>query len=99
MVQVGSHYHFFETNPVLGFDRESAYGKRLDLPPGTRRHFPPGETRDVVLVPIGGDGVVRSFYGAVNGPIDECTPSEALDRLRERVHEPIAGPPDTDGGE
>lgn len=97
IVQVGSHYHFFETNPVLGFDRTAAYGKRLDMPPGKRQHFPPGETREAVLIPIEGDGIVRSFYGVVNDSIEAYTPEEALDRLQDRIHEPLADPPAEDG--
>jgi urease subunit beta len=59
-VQVGSHYHFFETNPGLIFDREMARGMRLDIAAGTAVRFEPGQKRDVTLVPLSG---VRTVYG------------------------------------
>lgn len=93
IVQIGSHYHFFEANPVLGFDRKAAYGKRLDLPAGDRTYFPPGETMTVTLIPIGGKRRIHSFYGAVDGRLDDYTPEEALDRLQERLYEPLADAP------
>jgi urease subunit beta len=96
IVQIGSHYHFFEANPVLSFDREAAYGMRLDVPAGDRVYFPPGERTEVSLVPIGGDRRVRSFYRVVDGRLDEYTPAEALSRLRERLHEPLASSPDAE---
>jgi urease beta subunit len=96
LVQIGSHYHFFEANPALGFDRVAAFGKRLNLPPGDRVCFPPGETMTVTLVPFGGERRVRSFYGVVEGSIDECDPHEALVRFRLRAHESIASPPEGD---
>ena len=58
-IQVGSHYHFLETNRALSFDRTAAYGRRLDIPAGTAVRFEPGETRTVTLVPIAGGRVVR----------------------------------------
>ena len=58
-IQVGSHYHFVETNRALAFDRKAAYGKRLDIPAGTAVRFEPGETKTVTLVTIGGRRVVR----------------------------------------
>lgn len=96
LVQIGSHYHFFEANPVLGFDRKIAYGMWLDKPPGTREHFPPGEVKSVNIVPIGGRQVVRSFYGVVEGDIDDYTPEEALQRLKSRVYQPLAAPPQSE---
>lgn len=93
LVQVGSHYHFFETNPALGFERERAYGRHLAIPPGDRVNFPPGETVRVQLVRFGGDRIVRSFYGVVDGAIDGLAPGAALERLRERIAEPLADPP------
>ncbi len=69
-VQVGSHYHFAEANPALLFDRESAHGRRLDIPAGTSVRFEPGISRTVTLVPIGGDRVVAGLRGAVAGPLD-----------------------------
>ena len=94
LVQVGSGYHFFEVTPELGFDRKRAYGKRLDIPAGDRVHFPPGETKRVELVGYGGDRRIRSFYGVVDGPIVGRSAEEALSRLRERTHRPLAEKPD-----
>lgn len=94
LIQIGSHYHFFETNPALGFDRTAAFGMRLDLPAGDRIDFPAGETITVTLVPFGGDRRLRSFYGVVNGSIDDTDPRAALERLRNRVYEPIAPAPE-----
>lgn len=69
-VQVGSHYHFFETNPALDFDREKARGKRLDIPAGTAVRFEPGQSRDVTLVPLSGDRVVYGFNADVMGELE-----------------------------
>jgi urease subunit beta len=69
-IQVGSHYHFFETNPALRFDRAAARGMRLDIPAGTAVRFEPGQTREVQLVAFGGDRIVHGFRGALNGPLD-----------------------------
>jgi urease beta subunit len=60
-VQVGSHYHFYETNPALSFDREKANGYRLDIPAGTAVRFEPGQRREVRLVPYRGDRCIRGF--------------------------------------
>ena len=62
-VQVGSHYHFAETNPALDFDREAAKGRRLDIPAGTAVRFEPGQTRAVALIPYGGARRVTGFRG------------------------------------
>ena len=84
-VQVGSHYHFFEANPGLEFDRESAYGMRLDIPAGTAIRFEPGTERDVDLVAIGGRRVVRGMGGLVEGDLDDDDVRErALERAAER---------------
>ena len=69
-VQVGSHYHFAETNGALNFDRAAARGFRLDIPAGTALRFEPGQTRDVTLVKYAGGGRVFGFNGAVNGPLE-----------------------------
>jgi urease beta subunit len=69
-VQVGSHYHFAETNPALLFDRAAARGRRLDIAAGTSVRFEPGIARTVTLVPIGGDRVVAGLRGEVSGPLD-----------------------------
>jgi urease subunit beta len=66
-IQVGSHYHFFETNPALQFDRDKARGYRLDIPAGTAVRFEPGQTREVQLVPYAGARRVVGFRGQVNG--------------------------------
>jgi len=66
-IQVGSHYHFFETNPALKFDREKARGMRLDIPAGTATRFEPGQTRQVSLVSFGGERAVFGFRGTVMG--------------------------------
>ncbi|MEM9173467.1 MAG: urease subunit beta [Pseudomonadota bacterium] len=68
-VQVGSHYHFFETNSGLEFDREQARGWRLDIPAGTAVRFEPGQEREVTLVPICGERVIYGFNQAVMGSL------------------------------
>lgn len=68
-VQVGSHYHFAETNPALDFDREAAHGYRLDIAPGTAVRFEPGQRREVQLIPIGGARKVYGFNQAVMGDL------------------------------
>ena len=70
-VQVGSHYHFAETNTALTFDREAARGQRLDIPAGTAIRFEPGQTRSVSLVPFTGARVVQGFDGKVMGALDD----------------------------
>ena len=68
-IQVGSHFHFYETNGALAFDREKARGFRLDIPAGTAVRFEPGQTRRVTLVAYGGDRVVIGFNRMVNGAL------------------------------
>jgi urease subunit beta len=68
-VQVGSHYHFAETNPALAFDRAAALGMRLDIAAGTAVRFEPGQRREVRLIPIGGARVVFGFNGRVMGAL------------------------------
>ena len=68
-VQVGSHYHFFETNAALQFDRAAARGFRLDIPAGTAVRFEPGQTRTVTLVAYGGARRVFGFNGQINGEL------------------------------
>ena len=72
-IQVGSHYHFFETNAALHFERKTAYGCRLNIAAGTAVRFEPGQTRSVELVGLGGDRIVYGFVGAVMGPLDKKT--------------------------
>ena len=69
-VQVGSHYHFFETNPALDFDRDATRGFRLNIPAGTAVRFEPGQTREVQLVSYAGDRHVYGFRGQVMGALD-----------------------------
>lgn len=69
-VQVGSHFHFHETNSALTFDRDAARGQRLDIPAGTAIRFEPGDEREVRLVPFAGARRVFGFNGLVNGPLD-----------------------------
>ncbi|TPW31419.1 urease subunit beta [Martelella alba] len=68
-VQVGSHYHFYETNAGLDFERDKARGMRLDIPAGTAVRFEPGQTRDVTLVPFAGNRTVYGFRQQVMGKL------------------------------
>ncbi|MGN6551934.1 MAG: urease subunit beta [Pararhizobium sp.] len=68
-IQVGSHYHFFEANEGLAFDRKAARGMRLDIPAGTAVRFEPGQARDVTLVPLGGGRTVYGFQKKVMGTL------------------------------
>ena len=70
-VQVGSHYHFYETNTALDFDRETARGFRLDIPAGTAVRFEPGQAREVNLVKLAGAREVYGFNGLVNGALGD----------------------------
>lgn len=82
-IGVTSHYHFFEANPRLRFDRAAAYGRRLDVPAGTSVRFAPSERRAVRLVPLAGDRVAIGFAGLVDGPLDAPGAREtALARAR-----------------
>ena len=70
-IQVGSHYHFAETNAALRFDRQAARGFRLNIPAGTAVRFEPGQEREVELVALAGDRIVYGFTGAVMGALDK----------------------------
>lgn len=83
-IQVTSHYHFFEANKRLSFDRAVAYGKRLDLPSGSAERWQPGETRKVRLIDIGGRRRVFGFQGLVNGRLTDEQRGEALRSARNR---------------
>ncbi len=83
-VQITSHYHFFEANKRMRFDRVAAYGKRLDLPSGSAVRWDPGETKDVRLIDIGGNRRVVGFQGLVNGRLTHEQCGEALNRARDR---------------
>ncbi|EGV19220.1 urease subunit beta [Thiocapsa marina] len=69
-IQVGSHYHFYETNSALSFDREQTRGCRLDIPAGTAVRFEPGQSRTVTLIPYAGDRIVYGFNAQVMGALD-----------------------------
>ena len=81
-IQVGSHYHFYESNSFLSFDREKTKGYRLNIASGTAVRFEPGQDRDVELVAFGGDRIVYGFRGEVMGALDALTsdpsPEDAL---------------------
>jgi urease subunit gamma/beta len=81
-VQVGSHYHFIETNAVLRFDRGQAYGKRLDIPAGTAIRFEPGETKTVKLVDIAGKRVIRGGNNLASGKVSEAGRKAAMKRVK-----------------
>jgi urease subunit beta len=97
-VQVGSHYHFAETNAALEFDREAAWGHRLAVPAGTSVRFEPGMPRDVDLVPLAGNRVVPGLRGLAGGPLDAAPPPapDDLDDLASAAspdHDPDTGQP------
>jgi len=84
-IQIGSHFHFFEVNRALQFDREKAYGMHLDIPAGTGVRIEPGDTRDVTLTAYAGTRYVYGFNGLVNGGLDAGqTRIDALARMTER---------------
>ncbi|KAH7156399.1 hypothetical protein EDB81DRAFT_786940 [Dactylonectria macrodidyma] len=91
-VQVGSHYHFIETNPQLEFDRVRAYGFRLDIPAGTSVRFEPGDTKTVTLVEIGGGRVIRGGNNMATGPVDLSRADEILARLQDAGFAHAPGP-------
>lgn len=81
--QVGSHFHFFECNPALEFDRETAYGMRLNIPAGTAVRFEPGCEEDVELVAYGGNRIMNGMAGLVEGDLDdEAVKQDAIRRAR-----------------
>lgn len=79
-IQVGSHFHFFEVNRALEFDRAAAYGMRLNIPAGTAVRFEPGDMKIVPLVEIGGSGSVYGLNGLTNGPANASTKQAAVKR-------------------
>ncbi|MBW4472294.1 MAG: urease subunit beta [Stenomitos rutilans HA7619-LM2] len=82
-IQVGSHYHFFEVNRALQFDRAEAYGFRLDIPAGTAVRFEPGDTKTVALVAIGGTRQIQGLNSLVNQALDDPdAKAAALERVR-----------------
>ncbi|WLS10190.1 urease subunit gamma (plasmid) [Shinella sumterensis] len=83
-VQIGSHYHFFEVNRALDFDREAAFGMRLDIPAGTAVRFEPGQEKEVALTEFGGERVLSGLNGLTNGFAgDEDTRKRALAKARD----------------
>jgi urease subunit gamma/beta len=83
-IQVGSHYHFIETNGALKFDRGAAYGKRLDIPAGTAVRFEPGETKTVKLVDIAGKKVIRGGNNLASGKVSAAGKKAALKRVKQK---------------
>ncbi|KAI1091566.1 urease [Rostrohypoxylon terebratum] len=81
-VQVGSHYHFVETNPQLEFDRAAAYGFRLDIPAGTSVRFEPGDTKTVALVEIAGNRVIQGGNGLARGTVDLSRVADIVEKLQ-----------------
>jgi urease subunit gamma/beta len=92
-VSVTSHFHFFEANPRLDFERERAYGMRLAVPAGSSVRFGPGESHEVGLVPIGGERIAIGFAGLVDGPLD--APGAKEEALRRAAACGYLGVPDT----
>nr|WP_034647124.1 urease subunit beta [Corynebacterium sputi] len=91
-VQVGSHYHFFEANAALDFDREAAWGMHLSIPSGLAVRFEPGNTQEVELVDFGGKRILHGFAGLVEGALDDpAVRTAALQRLPEflRSNDPL----------
>ena len=82
-VQVGSHYHFMETNASLKFDRGKAYGKRLDIPAGAAVRFEPGDTKTVHLVDIAGERIIRGGNNLGDGPANDAGRSAAMQRVHD----------------
>jgi urease beta subunit len=83
-IQVGSHFHFFEANRALRFDRPAGYGMRLNIPAGTAVRFEPGDSKKVPLVEIGGTATVHGLNGLTNGPATPSTKAMALKRAAEQ---------------
>jgi urease beta subunit len=91
-IQVGSHFHFFEANRALAFERAAAYGLRLNIPAGTAVRFEPGEEKEVELTELAGHRVIRGFNALVEGEQDAPgTRERALKRLREGKFLDLAG--------
>jgi urease beta subunit len=89
-IQVGSHFHFFEANRALIFDRDAAYGLRLNIAAGTATRFEPGEEKEIELTEFGGSRVIHGFNGLVGGAL-EAKRADAVAKLRERGFRDTAG--------
>ena len=99
-IQVGSHFHFFEANRALRFDRKAAYGMRLDIPAGTAVRFEPGDRKDVTLVATGGTRRVPGLNGLTNGNLDSPgAPAGALARMEQRGFANQSNPESNSQGE
>lgn len=99
-IQVCSHYHFFEANPALAFDREAAFGLRLDIPAGSAIRFEPGEEKEVVLTTYAGEGNLYGFQGWTMGNIhDPQVRERALQRMRQAMGDAAAPAAPGNGGE
>ncbi|ESP90085.1 urease subunit beta [Candidatus Halobonum tyrrellensis] len=97
-VQVGSHFHFFEANAALAFDRAAAFGRRLNVPAGTAVRFEPGDEQTVELVDIGGKRRAHGMNGLVNGTVGtDRNLDAALERLRDAGFADTGAPDDGDG--
>jgi urease beta subunit len=81
-VQVGSHFHFFEVNKCLQFDREEAFGMRLDIPSGTAVRFEPGEEKEIQLVELGGKKLVYGLNDLTSGSTDESNKEASVERAK-----------------
>jgi urease beta subunit len=81
-IQVGSHFHFFEVNRALRFDRIQAFGMRLNIPAGTAVRFEPGDTKRITLVELGGAATVYGLNALTNGPANDSTKPKALERAK-----------------
>ena len=77
-IAVGSHMHFFEVNKFMQFDREAAFGYRLDIPSGTVIRWEPGDEKTVTLVPFGGRGVIKGMNGLTNGQVTDFNKGQAV---------------------
>jgi urease beta subunit len=82
-VQIGSHFHFFEVNRQMKFDREKAYGMRLNIPAGTAVRFEPGEEKEVMLVEFGGNKRIFGFNNLVDGAISEENKQTAINKSKQ----------------
>ncbi len=89
-IQVGSHYHFFEVNKALEFDREKTFGMRLNIPASTAVRFEPGEKKEVILVEIGGNKEIHGFNGLTNGRYTkESVRSAAISKMKKQQYKTL----------
>lgn len=98
-IQVGSHYHFIEVNPQLEFDRERAYGFRLDIPAGTSVRFEPGDTKTVRLVAIGGRRIIRGGNNVASGPVDMGLIKEIVSKMQAKGYAHMKALDEGDGND